>query len=347
MRQRRAMPRRRCEPQGPSDRRQAKHASVIIATFNRRQLLGQVLQALIRQTVPHDDFEVVVVDDGSADGTLDWLAQQRFPFQLHAIRQVNTGPSGARNAGIAAASGDIIIFLDDDLVPTPDLVREHLQSHAAEERVVVLGPAVSLPYYRQPWIAWQQATFERAYRAMALGRIKPTFRHCWSGNCSAPRRDIVAVGGFDTRLPCNEDVELGQRLMECGLRFRFNPAAKGYHHSARSFEAWARTHSIYGRLDAEIFSRSGEAAMYRLLADGWRARHWLTRGLVRWAAAQPSRSAAARLALRCCIRMGTLAPMSAFSRAACAAFANLLYWHGVTTALDRDASLFNELEAMR
>src|SRR2546428_8400351 len=165
-----------------------------------------------RQSTPPGSFEVVVVDDGSVDGTAEWLAAQTFLFDCKVLRQTNQGPSAARNAGVRVSRGDILVFVDDDFVPDRDLLQEHMRIHDAEDAVVVMGPARSLPHYRQPWIAWQQVTLERAYDAMARGDLQPSFREFWAGNCSVARERVVAVGGFDQSLRCNEDVELGYRL---------------------------------------------------------------------------------------------------------------------------------------
>jgi len=319
-------------------------ASVVVATYNRRGLLAQVLDGLAHQSVPLERFEVVVVDDGSRDGTAAWVAAHTFPFALQLVRQENGGPAAARNAGIHAARGEILIFLDDDFVPGPEVVGEHLRGHAAERDVVVIGPANSLPYYREPWIAWQQATLERTYAQLTSGELEPTFLEFWSGNSSVRREDLLAIGCFDGSLRFNEDVEIGYRFMQHGLRFRFAPAATGLHHASHSFASWSRTHRNYGLVDVEILRRLGEGGLYDSLAASWRRRHPLTRRIVRWSAGGRLRGALASLALRACIRVGILAPMSRFSRLACAAFANLLYWDAVAEALGGDAKLFVRLD---
>lgn len=326
--------------------RPVPRASVIIATYNRRELLGRVLEALAQQSIPLDRFEVVVVDDGSSDGTADWVAAQRFPFALRLVRQENAGPAAARNAGIGAARGEILIFLDDDFVPGPQVVGEHLRGHAAERDVVVIGPASSLPFYREPWIAWQQATLERTYEQLARGELEPSFVEFWSGNSSARREDVLAIGGFDGSLRFNEDVEIGYRFLQRGLRFRFVPAARGLHHASHSFASWSRTHRSYGLLDVEILGRLGEGSLYQNLATSWQRRHPWTRRVVRWSAARRIRAAMAGLVLRACIGVGVLAPMSRFSRLACAAFANLLYWDAVAEALGDGPALFARLDGM-
>lgn len=319
-------------------------ASVVIATCNRRERLGQVLWALAEQSVVRGTFDVVVVDDGSADGTTDWVRSQTLPFGLCLVAQANRGPSAARNAGIGAAQGPVVIFLDDDLVPDRDLVREHLRSHGAERDVAVIGPAQSLATYRQPWIVWQQGTYERAYRRMTSGDLQPTFRQFWSGNCSVAREHLVKAGGFDESLRYGEDVELGYRLMTRGVRFRFNPAARGLHYSSRSFGGWRKTHAMYGHLDVEILRRLGEDTMYRRLGSDWRRRRGATRWIVRRSAGQPACMGVLVAALRGCVLLGTVAPGSVFSRAACAALANVLYWDGIARTLSADRSLFARLD---
>src|SRR5438105_3126712 len=146
-----------------------KPASIVIPTFNRRDRLVRVLDALDRQTADPKSFEVVVVDDGSKDGTFELVRDQRRAYEIRAIRQENGGPARARNTGVDAASGELLIFIDDDVVPAPELVQEHLRSHEAEKDVVVMGPMASLAHYRQPWVAWEQAKVEGQYAAMIRG----------------------------------------------------------------------------------------------------------------------------------------------------------------------------------
>ena len=132
--------------------------SVVTPTFNRKRSLRRLLTALQRQTVDPKTFEVVIVDDGSKDGTAESLESETFGFGLKLCRQQNSGPARARNRGIEEAQGKLVLFLDDDVEPAPSLIEEHLRSHAAEAaELVVIGPLSSLPHYAQPWVAWEQA----------------------------------------------------------------------------------------------------------------------------------------------------------------------------------------------
>jgi glycosyltransferase involved in cell wall biosynthesis len=311
----------------------AQLVSVIIPTYNRRERLSRVLEGLVRQSVPREAFEAVIVDDGSADGTAEWLAARTFPFALRALRQKNSGPSVARNTGIDAARGDLVLFLDDDVVPEPQLIEEHLRLHGVENGIVVIGPLASAPRYRQPWVAWEQEKLEIQYRAMAGGDWEPTYRQFWTGNASVAREHLVAAGGFDRTLRRNEDVELGYRLMKRNLRFRFNPRARGIHYAERSFASWSSICSAYGRCEVDLGWRIGGDFLLDELASIWRSLHPLTRWLVRRTLGQPMRRSAAILALRSFVRAARIAPRSPSSLAACGALANLLYWGGVAELL--------------
>lgn len=305
-----------------------KPVSIVIPTYNRRERLGRVLAALDRQSASPDLFEAVVVDDGSKDGTTDWLNEQRFKFALRPIRQDNGGPAKARNTGVYAATGKLLLFLDDDVEPTENLVAEHLKSHEAEKGVdvVVMGPLASLPHYRQPWVAWEQAKLESQYEAMLRGDWKPTFRQFWTGNASVGREHVVAVGGFNNAFLRAEDVELGFRLHERGLQFRFNPAARGLHHVERSLEGWMTAHRSYGRLEPSIFSKVGDFDIEKVLGDNWSTLHPATRWLVRRCIDNPSRQAAASFVLQRLLKLEEKAQAPLAASQICGALANLLYW---------------------
>jgi glycosyltransferase involved in cell wall biosynthesis len=313
--------------------------TVVIPTYQRRDRLGRVLDALARQT--HTDFEVVVIDDGSTDGTAQYLQKVRFPFQVHAISQQNAGPAAARNAGVAAARGELVLFLDDDVLPSPGLVGEHLRAQAAERRCAVMGPLGSLPRYAQPWVAWEQAMLEDQYAAMSRGEWEPTFRQFWTGNASVAREEILAAGGFDPAFRRAEDVELAARLARRGVRFRFQAAARAEHAAERTLDSWCAMHLAYGRLERRIFAHMGEGHALSTLTENWARLHPATRALVRACLRSAAVRSAAIAGLRGILQASRVAPASRVARRACSALANILYWSGAREAMG--AAEFREM----
>jgi glycosyltransferase involved in cell wall biosynthesis len=308
--------------------------SVVVPTYNRRSRLARVLLGFDRQALAPSEMEVVVVDDGSSDDTWSWLERERSrPYHVEALRQPNGGPARARNAGLAASRGELILFIDDDVEPTPSLVSEHLRSHAAERDVVVIGPLASLEHYAQPWVAWEQAKVEAQYAAMLRGDWAPTFRQFWTGNASVAKAHVLAAGGFDPALLRAEDIDLGRRLHERGLAFRFNPAARGLHHAERSLDAWIKMHASYGRLEVDIFGALGDEALIELLAGNFSGINPMTRWLVGFCRDKPLRQAVALRLLQGWLQAGAALPARPLAGAACGALANLAYWEASAHAL--------------
>lgn len=310
--------------------------SVVIPTFNRRDRLARVVSALERQTVPASEFEVVIVDDGSTDGSAEWLESRKTPYTLRVKRQANAGPARARNAGVEMAQGELVLFIDDDVEPSEVLLAEHLASHAADADVVVIGPLCSLDSYEQPWVAWEQAKIEAQYQAMERGDWAPTFRQFWTGNASVARAHVLAAGGFDPSYLRAEDVELGVRLKQRGVGFRFNPRARGLHYAERSLRSWENVHVSYGKAEVAIFGNLGEAELIDMLSGNWNRLNPATRWLLRACLDKPMRHGAARAVLRNHLELAKRLGVPMLSDKVCSVLANLLYWQASVDALGKD-----------
>lgn len=308
--------------------------SVVTPTFNRRASLHRMLAALERQTVDPASFEVVVVDDGSSDGTLSSLTDSRYKFTLSPHRQENAGPARARNRGIEEAKGKLVLFLDDDVEPAPNLIEEHLRSHAAESaELVVIGPLSSLPHYDQPWVAWEQNKIEEQYAAMKRGQLVPTFRQFWTGNASLAREHLSALGGFNASFLRGEDVELGVRLHGRGLQFRFNPEASVLHYATRSLDSWCNAHKSYGRLEVEIFGQLGQGELVEVLAGNLARLHSATQWLLYRTFGRPKLHDAVVKGFRTWLQSPAANRAPGASDKMCSVLANLLYWRESSEAL--------------
>ncbi len=314
--------------------------SVIIPTYNRLPRLQRVLAALAAQRFPTERFEVVVVSDGSTDGTAAYLEQTPMPFRLTFIQQANAGPAAARNRGVAAAQADLVLFLDDDVVPAPDLIATHVQFHEGHPRRVVLGTMLTPPDARlSPWVAWEQAMLEKQYRAMTDGIWPATARQFYTGNTSLARRWVLEAGGFDERFRRAEDIELAYRLAKLGVEFVFAPQAAGYHYAERSFASWLTTPYTYGRNDI-IFGREQQVDLLGFVQREFGQRNRLTRWLV-WALLDRPRASA--LAVAVLPRLALLAHRALGergSRPIYSALFNLRYYQGVADELGGRAQFF-------
>jgi glycosyltransferase involved in cell wall biosynthesis/peptidoglycan/xylan/chitin deacetylase (PgdA/CDA1 family) len=198
--------------------------SVVVPTYQRRDLLARTLQTMFDQETTSAGFEVLVVVDGSTDGTLEMLSGRFSGNRLRVLSQDNAGPAAARNLGIQSARGSIILFLDDDILCPPGLFAAHLAGHAGSEDRIVFGPVLGLAgdstsaeltrlaldgYYTRMREEWDPDTALTAY-------VAP--------NSSVRREALLKVGGFDTRFArAHEDADLGLRLRKEGLRFFYLP----------------------------------------------------------------------------------------------------------------------------
>lgn len=202
--------------------------SVVIPTYNRQPILEQCLKALEKQKLTDakiDNYEIVLVDDGSTDGTLEWLKgnSKEFPH-VRPFVQNHLGPAAARNLGVEKAQGDTIIFIDSDLVVT----EQFLQSHAnalikgketlGNDRLFTYGAVINTCNFDNPTKESYKITdFSAAYFA--------------TGNVAIARKWLEKVGLFDTEFQLYgwEDLELGVRLKKLGLKLIKCPEAVGYH----------------------------------------------------------------------------------------------------------------------
>jgi GT2 family glycosyltransferase len=204
------------------DRLDPGSISIIIPTFNGAQRIAHCLESLLRQTVARD-AEILVVDDGSTDDTVNVVS--RYP-SVRLISQANAGPAAARNRGAAEARGRILLFTDDDCVPSPDWLDAMLEPFRDSECVGVKG--VYRTHQKQIAARFVQIEYEDRYRRMA-GLSSIDFVDTYS---AAFRRDrFLEMKGYDTTFPlaCAEDIELSYRMSARGWRMKFAPAAVVYH----------------------------------------------------------------------------------------------------------------------
>lgn len=309
--------------------------SIVIPTYNRLARLCRVLDALDAQTYGPERFEVVVVSDGSTDGTEEHLSTAHHRFALVTATQANAGPAAARNRGVALARADLVLFIDDDVVAMPTLVAEHLAAH---DRLgpdhVVIGPMNTPPdFAMKPWVQWEQAMLYKQYDALRAGSLQATHRQFYTGNASVPRARLLEAGGFDTRFRRAEDVELSFRLAQAGLRFAFVPDAVGHHYAERSFDSWLRNAHDYGVNEVVFGRREGQDPTLERVSAEFGERHLLVRLLARATVGVPGLRRVVPMVLRAVAAGAQALRATAVDRLALSALFNVSYYLGIADEL--------------
>jgi glycosyltransferase involved in cell wall biosynthesis len=196
--------------------------SVIIPAYNAENTIRQCLQALTDQSYPADSYEVIVVDDGSTDGT-GGTAQD---YAVRYIRQENQGPAAARNNGAQQAGGEIILFTDADCVPDVEWIKEMTNPFDKPEVMAVKGAYRT----RQKSVVARFAQLEFEERFGKLRKAQSTDM-VDTYSAGLRRCKFLEMDGFDTSFPVanNEDTELSYRMSKLGYKMVFNPRAVVYH----------------------------------------------------------------------------------------------------------------------
>ncbi len=231
--------------------------SVIVPAYNAAETIGACLEALSRQTVPPDAYEVIVVDDGSTDGTAE-IARKHG---VRVISQPNAGPAAARNRGAEAARGEILLFTDADCEPTPGWIAAFARAFDANPDAAG-AKGTYLSRQREIVARFTQMEYEERYARME-GKPRIDFVDTYS---AAYRRDVfLESGGFDATFPTAsvEDQELSFRMARAGHRMIYVPEARVYHIHNRTVGAYWRRKFYIGYWKALVTRRFPE----RLVSD--------------------------------------------------------------------------------
>jgi glycosyltransferase involved in cell wall biosynthesis len=253
------------------ERAAAPDLTVTIASYNRRERLADVLRALAEQTFPAERFELVLVVDGSTDGSAEMARALDMPYAMRVLEQENRGLSACRNRGGREARHPIVVWLDDDIVPDPGFLAAHAAAHAdAPERRIVLGhspPAVAATDLLTMMV---RGVWHDYFRR----RSEPD--HRWSyidfgdGNMSAAPALLAAAGDWDEdfaqQTVRRQDWELAIRLIQRGVRFEDCPAASGQHFFDTRLASVLRNRRIEGHSDVVLGRKHPSARGHLFLA---------------------------------------------------------------------------------
>jgi GT2 family glycosyltransferase len=233
--------------------------SVIMPTYNRAEMMNRAVESLFTQTF--QDFEIIVVDDGSTDATANTVLglQRKSPHELIYLKQENKGAGAARNLGIRQARGDLVIFIDDDVLLTPNLLEEHVEAHKQHigENIAILGSVIYSPELKfSPFMGWLSNTGIAFGHSREQNGAKLDYRFFCTANLSLKRKFMLEKGVFDENFrQFYDDIELGFRLERQGLQTILNKNAVGYHLRGETLQGFCNRSEEYGKRAVILYQK--------------------------------------------------------------------------------------------
>ncbi|HEX3233696.1 MAG TPA: glycosyltransferase [Gemmatimonadales bacterium] len=264
--------------------------SVIVPTYNRRASVIRLLEALGRQRQITDALEILVMVDGSSDDTVDVVRSRTWPFDVRVIEQPRQGQAAARNRGAGAARGDVLVFLDDDMVPQPTFLHELLTT--LDDGVDCVIPALEIGDWVPDHLLAREFGFWNREAARPMPHDPVRFEQVLFSANAIRRSWFEQMGGFDESFTAggaygNEDIELGHRLLKAGAVFRHQPRARAQTEPLLDAALVLRRERDVARNDvrlvakhrelgSEVFGhRLRESRIHRLVAPALLAAPWL------------------------------------------------------------------------
>ena len=254
--------------------REEMDISIIIPTHDRRALLLCTLKALSNQTVDPKSFEVIVVADGCQDGTAAAVTEFHAPYRLTLVEQPDSGPATARNRGAKEATAPLLMFLDDDVEPSSDLVESHLEAHRKCPDLVVLGYTplkdfASRKSRLDPFEVIHKLWWSIHFSNKLDTAHRINFCDIVTLNISLRTNLFRELHGFDENfLGTYEDYELGLRLMKQRPHFRYLSKATGLHQANMNQEGALRRHFFTGQYHVLMIQKHPELS--RIFPVGFR-----------------------------------------------------------------------------
>jgi glycosyltransferase involved in cell wall biosynthesis len=258
--------------------------SVIIPTYRRPASLRRLLGALLGATYPADRFEVVVVDDGGGVPLDPIVDEFDGVLQLTLLCQENTGPAGARNAGAAAARGELLVFVDDDCRPEAAWLEILLKSFGPErprEPMPLCGGQVINELASNPYSTTSQLVLDIIYEQVNADPSRAEF--LTTNNMAVSSEQFRAMGGFDAGFRTAEDREFCDRWQTAGRRLNYDSAAVVWHAHDLGFWSFCWQHFNYGRGAWAFHAKRGSGSMRGSINFHRDPRKWLAQPFLRGA----------------------------------------------------------------
>jgi glycosyltransferase involved in cell wall biosynthesis len=240
--------------------------SVIVPTFNGANKIIATLRSIEKQTISPN--EVIVVVDGSTDGTIELIQKQRFNFpKLSIIEQVNGGRAKVRNKGASEATGELLVFFDDDMFVLPDCLERHVQHHNNYSGSLLTGTAIDDLIGLDADFARFKETLSKKWDE-SLGKdslvlFNKTNVFLTAANFSIPKQVFFALDGFDLELSDGEDFDIAFRAIMFGYSVYYDPRVKALHRDLTSCRIFVMRTRSYYKAGIELAIRKPELYLER------------------------------------------------------------------------------------
>jgi glycosyltransferase involved in cell wall biosynthesis len=230
--------------------------SVVIPTYNRLETLERVIPALLASDLDPERYEIIVADSNSSDGTAEFLARQaRKRPSLRHLPGAYSGRAMARNAGIDASRGEVVLFTDSDILASPDLLSRHLERHRTRVPIAVVGTEIQVKSFEEYELLREHPEMRRPLHPPHRKRL--SWLYFMTGNASVKRADLMRVGRFDESFTGygHEDLELGYRLQSYGVQIVYEPRAVNYHWQYIPYEEQKEKMKLAGRSTVRFYRK--------------------------------------------------------------------------------------------
>jgi len=230
--------------------------SVCIPSYNPTVALTATIDSLVSQNYLIDQLVIIIDNNNYAKQVEEFKKKYSGVFNLSITMQANTGRAGARNNCVKIATGDIILFLDDDMITEGNLVKKHIDYHAKEGECVVSGSGFHDPskaktsfakYVLQSELSWQK-------NIPADNRVTMENFAFTACNMSMPAGIFNRLGGFDSRLKDAEDFDFGVRALDKGVKIFYDKDIKAWHNDSMDLKQTIRRYNEYKIANAALLN---------------------------------------------------------------------------------------------
>lgn len=220
--------------------------SVIIISYNMRDFIGKCLDSLMRQTFPKDKFEILVVDNGSTDGTRELV--EEYPVRV--VVEKKKGYGRARNKGVMEAKGEIVVFIDADCVAPKHWLQTMLQNYRSTDSPVAVGGPIINPYPKNKVARTIYYSYAGDVSMQAAGKksffLIEKLNKLPGCNSSFKKDALLKIGSFPEEISCAEDISVTLKFLSAKKKIRFDSNAKVVHFFTRNLRKLGKTEERSG-----------------------------------------------------------------------------------------------------